>query len=127
MIIFSEYGLPSKVVSDAGTNFVSEKVENFCKELSIHYIMSFSYNNQNNFTSTSMHNVYQKNHEKLLETNADIYKNVLLQIRSTLIRPGLPSLAKLLFHRLARYTAKFSRQPVICDNNESNHTVVRQR
>ena len=28
-IIFSEYGLPSKIVSDAGTNFVSEKSQDF--------------------------------------------------------------------------------------------------
>ena len=34
--IFLEYGLPSKIVSDAGSNFVSEKFENFCKCLSMH-------------------------------------------------------------------------------------------
>ena len=29
-----EYRLPSKIVSDAGTHFVLEKFENFCKKLS---------------------------------------------------------------------------------------------
>ena len=27
---FSEYGLPSEIVADAGKNFISEKFENFC-------------------------------------------------------------------------------------------------
>ena len=31
-IIFSEYGLPGKIVSDAGTNVISEKFDDFCKE-----------------------------------------------------------------------------------------------
>ena len=30
-IIFSECGLPSKIISDTDTNFISEKFENFCK------------------------------------------------------------------------------------------------
>ena len=32
-VIFSECGLPSKIVSDVGTNLVSEKVKNFCRNV----------------------------------------------------------------------------------------------
>ena len=34
-VIFSEYALPNRIESDAGSNFVSQKFENFCKWLSI--------------------------------------------------------------------------------------------
>ena len=47
-IIFTEYRLASKIVSDAGTNFVSKKFKNFCKPLSIHHAASSSYNHQSN-------------------------------------------------------------------------------
>ena len=30
-IIFSEYRLPSKLVSDVSTNYISEKFENYCR------------------------------------------------------------------------------------------------
>ena len=34
-IIFFKYGLPRKLMSDAGGNFISEKFEKFCKKLNI--------------------------------------------------------------------------------------------
>ena len=32
---FLEHGLPRKIMSDAGLNFVSDKIEKFCKNLNI--------------------------------------------------------------------------------------------
>ena len=46
--IFSENRLASKVVSDADTNFVSEKFQDFCRYLGIHHAVSSSYNYQSN-------------------------------------------------------------------------------
>ena len=46
-IIFSEYVIPRKIVSDVGTNFVFEKFQDFCICLSMHLAVS-SYNNQSN-------------------------------------------------------------------------------
>ena len=40
--IFSEFGLPGKIISDVGTNFGSEKFKNFCKKLSIWHGVSSS-------------------------------------------------------------------------------------
>ena len=34
-VIFAEYGLPRKIVSDSGSNFVSDKFKTFCKSLNI--------------------------------------------------------------------------------------------
>ena len=32
-IIFAEYGVPKKIMSDSGGNFVSDKLKTFCKSL----------------------------------------------------------------------------------------------
>ena len=45
-IILSEYGLPSKIVLDAGTNFISENIENFIKQPGIYHAMSSSHTHQ---------------------------------------------------------------------------------
>ena len=34
-VIFAEYGIPCKLMSDAGTNFVSDKFRKFCSSLNI--------------------------------------------------------------------------------------------
>ena len=39
-IIFSKYGISSKLISDAGTNFTSEKFQGFHKCLNIHHTVS---------------------------------------------------------------------------------------
>ena len=38
-IIFAEYGLPSILMLDAGTNFISEKFQDFCWHLDIHHVV----------------------------------------------------------------------------------------
>ena len=48
LIIFSEYGLPMKIMSDAGGNFMSEKFKKFCKKLNIELTVSSSYHPQSN-------------------------------------------------------------------------------
>ena len=47
-IIFSEYGPPRKIMSDAGSTFMSEKFEKFCKKLNIKCAASSSYQDQSN-------------------------------------------------------------------------------
>ena len=42
-IIFSEYGLPDKIISDAGSYFVSDKFKILKKNLSIEQTVSLSY------------------------------------------------------------------------------------
>ena len=46
--IFSEFGLPNKVMSDVGGNFISDKFKQFCYKINIDQATSSLYHNQNN-------------------------------------------------------------------------------
>ena len=46
--IFTEYGILQKLMSDAGTNFVSEKFRHFCKSINIEQAVSLAYQHQSN-------------------------------------------------------------------------------
>ena len=46
--IFVEYGIPKKIMSDSGGNFISDKFKTFCKSLNIEQVFSLSYHQQSN-------------------------------------------------------------------------------
>ena len=46
--IFVEYGILHKLMSDAGTNFISEKFRRFCSRLNIKQAVSLTYHYQSN-------------------------------------------------------------------------------
>ena len=47
-LIFAEYGIPHRLMSDAGSNFVSEKFKSFCNSLNIKQAVSSSCHHQSN-------------------------------------------------------------------------------
>ena len=47
-IIFAECGIPCRLMSDAGSNFVSEKFRSFCSSLNIEQAVSSLYHHQSN-------------------------------------------------------------------------------
>ena len=47
-VIFSEYGLPKKKMSDVGGNFISDKFRQFCKCMNMEQVTSSSYHHQSN-------------------------------------------------------------------------------
>ena len=47
-VVFTEFGLTKKAVSDAGMNFVSEQFKEFCRCLYITQVMTLSYHYQSN-------------------------------------------------------------------------------
>ena len=47
-VIFAEYGLPKKIMSDSGGYFISDKFKTFCKSLNIQQVFSSSYYDQSN-------------------------------------------------------------------------------
>ena len=47
-LIFAEYGIPCRLMSDAGSNFVSEMFRSFCSSLNIEQAVSSSYHHQSN-------------------------------------------------------------------------------
>ena len=62
--MFSEYRLPSKIVSDAGPNFLWEKSKNFCKQLGLCHACHH-YTTIKVMDSRRIHKIYQKNYEKM--------------------------------------------------------------
>ena len=47
-VIFVEDGIPHRLMSDTGSNFVSEKFRSFCGSLNIEQAVSSSYHHQSN-------------------------------------------------------------------------------
>ena len=47
-VIFAEYGIPCKLMSDAGTNFISDRFRKFCSSLNIQQAVSSAYHHQRN-------------------------------------------------------------------------------
>ena len=45
-VLFAEYGLPKKIMSDTGSNFISDKFKTFCKSLSIEQAFLPSFHHQ---------------------------------------------------------------------------------
>ena len=48
MIVLKEFGLPKKIVSDAGTNFVLDQFQQFCRQLNIEHVITSSFHHQSN-------------------------------------------------------------------------------
>ena len=81
------YRLPSKIVSDVGTNFITEKFKNFCKRLSIWHSLSPTYIHQSNGQAEACIKFVKKTMKKCYKTNAYIHMCSLL-IRSVPINLG---------------------------------------
>ena len=100
--IFSEYGLPKKIMSDPGSKFIREKFKGFCHSMNIEQAVSSSYHHQSNGQVETC--IKFKNHtiKKFINTKSDIHV-ALLQIRLTPLGPGLQSLATLIQSSNKRY------------------------
>ena len=48
VIVFTEFGLSNRIVSDVGMNFVSDKFKQFCRQLNIEQVINLSYHHQSN-------------------------------------------------------------------------------
>ena len=86
--------------------------------LKIHYTVSSSYNQQSSGQVEECIKFIKLTLKTCFHTNWDV-KLALLQIRSMLIRPGLPNPAKILFSRLIRgLMSKINRKPILynCDD-----------
>ena len=47
-IVFAEFGLPKKLVSDVGMNFISDKLRQLCRQCNIEQAITSSYHHQSN-------------------------------------------------------------------------------
>ena len=69
-IIFLEYGLHRKIVSDVGTNLISEKT--FCGQLNICHAPWLSYNHQSKRQAEVCIKLVKRTTKNCHKTNADI-------------------------------------------------------
>ena len=96
-VIFSEFGLLKKIMSDVGGNIISDKFKQFCKNMNIEQATPSLYHCQSNGHIEACIKFIKHTMKKCTETNKDIHIT-LLQIKSTPLEPGLPSPATLLFN-----------------------------
>ena len=87
-----------KIVSDAGTNFMSEKFKEFHSKMNIQQSITSSYHHQSNGVVEACIKCVMCTIKKCLNTNQDI-SLALLQIQSTPVGAGLPSHATILCNR----------------------------
>ena len=97
-VIFTDYGIPQKLMSDAGTNFVSEKFWQFCTTINVEQVVSLAYHHQSNGQVEACIKFIKCTFKKCANSGWDI-NMALLQIHTTLLGQGLPSLATLMFKR----------------------------
>ena len=95
--MFSEFELSRKIMSDVGSNFISDEFKQFYKnnEHRVSYIIIIP--SQKQWTGRGMYKIHEAYMKKCIESNEDIHV-ALLEIRSTPIEPGLLRPATLLFN-----------------------------
>ena len=87
-----------KTMSDAGTNFVSDKFWQFCKTINVEQEVSSAYHHQSNGQVKVCIKFVKCTFKKCTDSGSDI-NMALLQIHTTLLGQGLPSPATLMFNR----------------------------
>ena len=121
-VIFAEYGIPHRLMSDGGTNFISEKFKRFCSRLNIKQAVLSVYHHQSNGEVKACIKFIKCTLKKCVDSCGDIHM-VLLQIHTTPLGQGLPSLATLLFKcPVCGVMSVIHRKPVSVDNDDKHHT-----
>ena len=128
-IIFAKYGIPQKIMSDAGTNFVSDRFQQFCKSINIEQAVSLAYHHQSNAQVKDCIKFIKCTFKKCTKSGGDI-NMALLQIHTTPLGQGLPSLATLMFNRQVHgIMPVLDHKPIgqDCDDDHHNKQVDRQQ
>ena len=126
-VIFAEYGILHRLMSDTGPNFIFEKFTRFCSRLNIKQAVSSAYHHQNNGQVKAYIKFIKHTLEKCMDSGGDIYM-ALLQIHTTPLGQGLPSPETLLFNcPVCSVMPVIDRKPVIVDNDDEHHTKLVHR
>ena len=116
-LIFEEYKLPKKVVSDAGTNFIADTFKAFCMRINIQQTMTSSYFHQSNGQVEACIKFVTCTVKYALTLLRDIHL-ALLQICSTTIGVGVLRPAVMLFIRPIRgLLPQMNRDPIDTNND----------
>ena len=121
-VIFTEYRIPHEIMSDTGTNFVSDKFRKFCSRLNIEQAVSSTYHHQSNGQVEACFKFIKCTLKKCADSDGDIHM-VLFQICTTSLGQGLPSPTTLLFNCLVRgIMPVIDRKPIGGDNDDEYHS-----
>ena len=125
--IFAEYGFPCKIMSDVGTNFVSDKFQQFCKLFNIEQVVSSAYHHQSNRQVKACIKFIKCMFKKCDDSGRDI-NMALLQISMTLLGQGLLSLATLMFNRPVHSIMPIlDHNPLVEDCDDHHHAKLAER
>ena len=94
-IMFAEYGIPCKIMSDAGTNFTADRFWQFCKAINVEQAILSVYHHQSNRQAKAQIKFIKCTFKKCTDSGRDI-NMALLQIFMLPLGQGLPSLATLM-------------------------------
>ena len=97
-VIFAKYGIPQKLMSDAGTNFVSDKFWQFCKTINVEQAELSAFHHQSNGQVTACIKFVKCMFKKCANSGSDI-NMALLQICTSLLGLGLLIPATVMFNR----------------------------
>ena len=126
-VIFVEYGIPCRLISDTGINFVSDKFRRFCTQLNIEQALSSTYHHQSNGQVKACIKFIKCTLKKCANSGGDIHM-VLLQIHTTPLGQGLLRLATLLFNNLVcGVMPVIDRKPIGGDNDDEHHSKLVHR
>ena len=128
-IKFAKYGIPQKIMSDVGTNFISDRFRQFCKTINVEQAVSSAYHHQSNGQVKAYIKFIKHTFKKYTNSGRDI--NVaLLQIHTMPLGLGLLSLATLMFNRQVQgIMPVLDCKPIMqdCDDDHHNKLVDRQQ
>lgn len=99
--VFAEYGLPSEIVTDFGSQYTSDKFRNICHQNGIILHFSSPYHHQTNGVAERTIGTYKCMLKKALESNQSPY-TALWMYRNTPLDNKTPSPYELLFGRKPR-------------------------
>ena len=116
-----------KLMSDSGSNFISDKFKTFCRSLSIEPAFSSSYHHQSNGQVEVCIKFVKYTFKKSFDSRSDLYI-ALLQIQVTPLEQGLPSPAMMLFNCPIRgIMLVINRLPIGIDNDDEHHKMIIER
>ena len=114
-------------MSDAGTNFVSDRFRKFCRAINIEQATSSAYHHQSNGQVKAYIKLIKQTFQKCAKSGRDI-NMALLQVCTTPLGPGLPSLATLLFNRQVRgIMPVLDHKPIRQDHDDDHYSKLMDR
>ena len=126
-VIFTKYGIPHKLMSDAGTNFVSDKFQKFCNSINVEQAVSLVYYHQCNGQVEACIKFIKETFKKCTDSGGDI-KMALLQICTTPLGQGLLSLTTLMFNwQVCGIMPVLDQKPIGKDYDDKHHSRLLER